>query len=144
MAGALKRISMKTSSSKESIITITEKFDKGYITRTVSINGRTYYSQTKDLQLLKNELNDSFVDRFFKCINHVSQSNRLDYIDDITNNSGDFFYFISQRRLQFLNFKQKFFYFLLKNIFFHGESATIEQIKRTLINFQVKRRGAKL
>ena len=59
MAGALKRISMKTSSSKESIITITEKFDKGYITRTVSINGRTYYSQTKDLQLLKNELNAS-------------------------------------------------------------------------------------
>ena len=135
---------MKTGSSKESIITITEKFENGYITRTISSNGCVCYSQTKELQLMKNEMNDTFLDQFIRCLYYSSTSKRLDNIGNITYDRGDFLYFISKRRLQLLNLKQKFFYFLLKKIFFHGESATIEQIKRTLINFQVKRRGAKL
>lgn len=85
---------------------------------------------------MKNRDNDTWVDSFYRCLNIASTSKRLDNGSDIADNGSDSFYFISQRRLQSLNFKQKFFYFLLKNIFFHGESATIEQIKRTLVNFQ--------
>ena len=131
---------MNINAKSEDVITIKETIENGYVTRSVYSNGYMCYSQTKDLQLMKNRGNDTWVDSFYRCLNIASTSKRLDNVSDIADNGSDFFYFISQRRLQSLNFKQKLFYFLLKNIFFHGESATIEQIKRTLVNFQEKRR----
>lgn len=140
---------MNINAKSEDVIIIKETIENGYVTRTVYSNGYMCYSQTKDLQLMKNRGNDTWVDSFYHCLNIASTSKGLDNVGDIADNSSDSFYFFSQRRFQSLNFKQKFFHFLLKKIFFHGESATIEQVKRALVNFQeeslnYKRNGRKV
>lgn len=121
------------------VITIIEKVENGYIERIVEENGALLFQQKKPIYMIPKTDSKTFLDKFLECFNAPNcqlkgGDDSLDVIDD----GSDLFYFISQRRLQSLNFKQKFFHFLLKKIFLHGESSTIEQIKSRLVYSQKK------
>ena len=106
---------------------------------TVCLGDEEIYSQYRELQYgnvpgTKTFVNE-FLDRF--TLNHASQKITRNACNIICN-GGYLFYFISKRRLQSLNFKQKFFHFLLKHIFMSGKTATIEQVKCLLMDYQEK------
>ena len=60
---------MNINAKSEDVITIKETIENGYVTRSVYSNGYMCYSQTKDLQLMKNRDNDTWVDSFYRCLN---------------------------------------------------------------------------
>lgn len=127
----------KIENPSETVFTITETVVKDYVEHVVKINGTVQYRQVKPFYMIPKENAKTFLDRFLDNFNMSNSGTlkRLDNTHDIIGDSGDLFYFISERRLQTLNFKQKFFYFLLKKIFFHGKATSIEQIKGRLMNY---------
>ena len=121
------------------VITITEKVENGYIKHTIEENGTLLFQQRKPVYMVCKADSETFLDKFLKCLNVSScQLKRGNDAFNIIDDGSNLFYFISQRRLQSLNFKQKFFHFLLKKIFLHGKSSAIEQIKGRLMNNQEK------
>ena len=127
----------KTEYPMDNVFTITETSTKNYVEHVVKINDTVQYRQVKPLYMIPKENAKTFLDKFLDNFNmsNAQSSKRLDDTHNIIGDSGDLFYFISERRLQTLNFKQKFFYFLLKKIFFHGKATSIEQIKGRLMNY---------
>lgn len=119
----------------KSIITITEEYEEPYVTYTIVENGTLLYSQKKPLYMMAKRSTYTFLDVFLRNLN---MSEGLDETPNVVGDRSELFYFISQSRLQSLNFKQKFFYFLLKKIFFHGKSASIEEITSFLVNNKVE------
>lgn len=120
----------------KSIITITEEYEEPYVTYTIVENGTLLYSQKKPLYMMAKSSTYTFLDVFLRNLN---MSEGLDETHNVVGDRSELFYFISQSRLQSLNFKQKFFYFLLKKIFFHGKSTSIEEITSFLVNNKVER-----
>ena len=113
----------------ESIITIKEKCEGDYHTISVEENGELYYIQTRhsSCHMGTKTFLDDFLERLGSGYNSTEKTT-CDFCYVIPD-GGNFFYFISKSRFKTLNFKQKFFHFLLKHLFLHGEAPTIENIK---------------
>ena len=128
-------------SDSESEIIIHDSFKKGFRTLTVKENGKIYYQQTIHISCA-HEGTETFLDKFLQRFNSAyeesERSKRLDNVGYVGNNGTDLFYLISKARLQSLNLKQKFFHFLLKQIFFHGETASLEQISRFCVDNHIE------
>jgi hypothetical protein len=120
----------------EAKIIIKENYADDYIEKSIeSADGHVFYRQVTHNSCMHRGTKtflDSFLERLY-----------LGYAPDelpgdtgnIVCNSGNLFYFIAKRRLQTLNFKQKFFHFLLKHIFLNGEAATVENIETLCKNY---------
>jgi len=104
----------------------------------VSENGRTYFEQIKSRECMHNGTK-TFVDEFLERFNAAYCADKTSgNAGNIICDGGNVFYFISQRRLKSLNFKQKFFHFLLKHIFLSGKTASIENIKSLCMDTKVE------
>ncbi len=125
----------------ETVITIRDTLKDGMRTLSVETNGIVHFLQSTSLACLNNGTEtflDEFLQRFSVYCDKSEESKRLDNIGYIGNNGANLFYLISKARLQSLNLKQKFFHFLLKKIFFHGETASLEQISRFCMNNHIE------
>lgn len=122
----------------EYTITIKERWDDIYRTITVEGEGGVIYSQTRDHYC--HEGTKTFLDDFLERLGSGYEAPEKTSCDTryIVPDGGNFFYFISKRRLKTLNFKQKFLHFLLKHLFLHGETPTIKNIKSLCIKEKIE------
>lgn len=125
-------------SSGEHTITIKERWDDTHRTLTVESEGGVIYSQTRDHYC--HEGTKTFLDEFLERLGSGYEAPEKTPCDAryIVPDGGNFFYFISKRRLKTLNFKQKFLHFLLKHLFLHGETPTIKNIKSLCVKENVE------
>lgn len=125
-------------SSGEYKITIKERWDEIHRTLTVEGEGGVIYSQTRDHYC--HEGTKTFLDDFLERLGSGYEAPEKTPCDTryIVPDGGNFFYFISKRRLKTLNFKQKFLHFLLKHLFLHGETPTIKNIKSLCIKEKIE------
>jgi hypothetical protein len=88
---------------------------------TVYLNGEEIYSQFREM-IYNTTGTETFVNEFLKRFYSRSGSDKTSRDTcDVVSDGGDLFYFISKRRLKSLDFKKKFFYFLLKHLFLSGK-----------------------
>ena len=122
----------------EYAITIKEKWDEIHRTITIESEGGVIYSQTRDHYCHAGT--QTFLDEFLERLGSGYEAPEKTPCDAryIVPNGGYFFYFISKRRFKTLNFKQKFFHFLLKHLFLHGEPPTIKNIKSICIKEKIE------
>ena len=113
----------------ETEIIVKERFDGEYHTISVEENGTVYFTQTRHSSCYQGT--QTFLDEFIGRLSsrYDSQQKSIYNPGYIIADCGDLFYLISKSRLKTLNFKQKFFHFLLKHIFLNGKATTIENIK---------------
>ncbi len=125
-------------SSGEYAITIKEKWDDIHRTITIENEGGVIYSQTRDHYC--HEGTKTFLDEFLERLGSGYEAPEKTPCDAryIVPDGGNFFYFISKRRLKTLNFKQKFLHFLLKHLFLHGETPTIKNIKSLCVKENIE------
>lgn len=98
------------------------------------------HQQIRPLFMYNRESAKTFVDRFLDNFNMCNTlPKRIDHAENLVKDGGYFLYFINETGLRRLNFKGKFFFFLLKHIFLHGKASPIEEIKGILSKYKIKR-----
>lgn len=98
------------------------------------------HQQIKPHFMLNRESAKTFVDRFLDNFNMCNTlPKRINHAENLVKDGGYFLYFINETGLRRLNFKGKFFFFLLKHIFLHGKASPIEEIKGILSKYKIKR-----
>jgi hypothetical protein len=130
---------MKERSEFSYVITVeTETIEKIVTGERITImyEDEKLYEQYRGVDMVQNG-NQTFVNDFLDNFSMAYQSKKgiekgRDAVCNICGNSGKLLHFIPKRRLQFFNFKQKFFYFLLKHCFQCSKSSIMnckKQIK---------------